>query len=68
MGLIRRARCKVEWDEVEHSGERAASSAEQLAAAMRGEAPAADGGIPGAQVINLSGGDLSQLFDEQKAS
>ena len=57
---------KIEWDEVEHSGERAAASAEQLAAAMRGEAPAG-GGIPGAQVINLSGGDLSQLSEEQKA-
>ena len=57
---------KVEWDEVAHSGEQAAASAEQLAAAMRGEGPTG-GGIPGAQVINLSGGDLSHLSEEQKA-
>ena len=53
---------KIEWDDVQDSGDRARSSAEQMAAAMRGDASA--GG--GAQVINLSGGDLSQLSDEQK--
>jgi hypothetical protein len=54
---------KIEWDDVQDSGDRARSSAEQMAAAMRGETPT---GAGGPQVINLSGGDVSQLTDEQK--
>ncbi len=65
-------RLKIDWDAVEDSGDRAARTAEAMAAAMRGEQPqGAAGGTAGAfgnaQVINLSGGDLSQLSDEQKA-
>ena len=44
---------KVEWDELQDSRDRTRQSAEDMAAAMRGEEPAA--GLGGAQVINLSG-------------
>jgi Short C-terminal domain len=56
---------KLDWDAVQGSRERAQDSAEAIAAAKRGEGgPAAN--LGGAQVINLSGGDLSQLSDEQR--
>lgn len=47
----------IQWDEVPDSRDRARSNAEAMAAAMRGEA----------QVINLSGGQLTEdEFQEQK--
>ncbi len=60
---------KIEWDEVEKSGDRAARNAEAIAAAMRGEAPQGGMGFGGAnvQVVNMSGRDMSQLSEEQKA-
>lgn len=58
---------KLDWDAVQDSREQAQGSAEAIAAARRGEGGAAGiGGTGGAQVINLSGGDLSQLTDEQR--
>ena len=58
---------KLDWDAVQDSREQAQGSAEAIAAARRGEGGAAGiGGMGGAQVINLSGGDLSQLSDEQR--
>lgn len=58
---------KLDWDAVQDSREQAQGSAEAIAAARRGEGAAAGiGGMGGAQVINLSGGDLSQLSDEQR--
>ena len=61
---------KLDWDAVRDSRERAHDSAEAIAAARRGEGGAAGAagvaGMGGAQVINLSGGDLSQLSDEQR--
>jgi hypothetical protein len=64
------SRLKIEWDEMEASSDRSRRTAEGMAAAMRGEgAPggAMPGGLGGAQVINLSGRDLSQLSEDQKA-
>lgn len=66
-------RMKIEWDRVEAHGDGAARQAEAMAAMMRGEpapggpAGGGAGSFGGAQVINLSGGDLSALSDEQKA-
>ena len=63
-------RVKVEWGEVESSNDRSARNADAMAAAMRGEAPGAFGGMGaagGVNVVNLSGGDLSQLSPEQQA-
>lgn len=68
-------RLKVEWDEVGSSRDRSRDTAEGMAAAMRGEPGGAGGGpsaaggaaIGGAQVVNLSGRDLSKLTEEQKA-
>jgi Short C-terminal domain len=64
-------RVKIEWDEVPSSADRSRHSAENLATMMRGEGGAsAAGGIVGGvtpTVVNLSGRDLSQLSDEQKA-
>ena len=58
---------KLDWDAVQDSREQAQGSAEAMAAARRGEGGGAGiGGVGGAQVINLSGGDLSQLSDEQR--
>lgn len=63
----------IRWNEIEESGVRARRSAEQMAAAMRGDDGAsaglgALGGLGGgAQVINLSGVDLSDLSEEKKA-
>ena len=58
---------KLDWDAVQDSREQAQGSAEAIAAARRGEGGGAGiGGVGGAQVINLSGGDLSQLSDEQR--
>lgn len=59
---------KIEWDEVPDAADVARQSAEDLAAMMRGEGTGAGafGGV-GAQVINLSGGDLADLSDDQKA-
>ncbi len=58
---------KLDWDAVQDSREQAQGSAEAIAAARRGEGGGAGiGGMGGAQVINLSGGDLSQLSDEQR--
>ncbi len=62
-------RVKIDWKAIPDSQERAQDSAESIAAAMRGEggdAGAGMAGLGGAQVINLSGGDLSQLSDEQR--
>ena len=53
----------IEWDEVPDSRDRSRANAEAMAAMMRGEG-AAVGGLGGAQVINLSGG---QLTEEQAA-
>ena len=53
----------IEWDEVPDSRDRSRANAEAMAAMMRGEGAAA-GGLGGAQVINLSGG---QLTEEQAA-
>ena len=53
----------IEWDEVPDSRDRSRANAEAMAAMMRGEGGAA-GGFGGAQVINLSGG---QLTEEQTA-
>ena len=67
---------KIEWDEVESSKDRSKRNADALAAAMRGEAPAGGagpGGLGGllgganVQVVNMSGRDMSQLSEEQKA-
>jgi hypothetical protein len=59
---------RVEWDEVSSSRERSHAAAEGLAAALRGEGPGAGvSGAAGVNVVNLSGRDLSQLSDEQKA-
>ena len=63
-------RFDIEWDEVQSSGDRSRQSAENLAAMMRGEAPgagAAPGGAGAPMVVNLSGRDLSQISEEQKA-
>ena len=65
------SRFRIEWDEVQSGHERGQQAAEAIAAAMRGEG----GGMPAAgfpagvtpQVVNLSGRDLSQLSEEQKA-
>ena len=60
-------RVKIEWDDVASSRDRAQQTAEGMAAAMRGEGGA--GGSPdlgNAQVINLSGRDLSDLTPEQQ--
>jgi hypothetical protein len=53
----------IEWDEVPDARDRSRANAEAMAAMMRGEGAAA-GGSGGAQVINLSGG---QLTEEQAA-
>jgi hypothetical protein len=53
----------IEWGEVPDSRERSRANAEAMAAMMRGDGAAA-GGFGGAQVINLSGG---QLTEEQLA-
>jgi Short C-terminal domain len=64
-------RYKIEWDEVADSRDRSRQTAEGLAAAMRGEGGAPGGlaglGGAGGMVVNLSGRDVSQLSDEQKA-
>jgi hypothetical protein len=54
---------KVEWDEVETSQDSSARAAEAMAAAMRGQGGAAPfGGTAsgGVNVVNLSGGELSE--------
>jgi hypothetical protein len=56
----------IEWDEVESSKDRTRRSAEDLAAAMRGEGGTI-GAVGGATIVNLSGRDLSQLSEDQKA-
>jgi hypothetical protein len=53
----------IEWDEVPDSRDRSRANAEAMAAMMRGEGGAV-GSLGGAQVINLSGG---QLTEEQAA-
>ena len=67
---------KIEWDEVEKAGDRAARNADAMAAMMRGEAPPGGPGGPGGlgglgggnfQVVNMSGADLSNLPEEKKA-
>ena len=51
----------IEWDEVPDTRDRSRANAEAMAAAMRGEGGAAGlGALGGAQVINLSGGQLSE--------
>src|SRR3712207_6731132 len=57
-------RMKIEWDEVESSRDRSRRTAEDLAAAMRGD-PGAGGAAADAnvQVINLSGDDLAGLSE-----
>ena len=68
------SRFRIEWDEVQSGHERGQQAAEAIAAAMRGEGgggpvmPVA--GFPAGvtpQIVNLSGRDLSQLSEEQKA-
>jgi hypothetical protein len=58
---------KVEWDEVETSQDSSARAAAEMAAAMRGEGAAGTGAAPfagmatgGVNVVNLSGGELSE--------
>ncbi|MGH2634873.1 MAG: SHOCT domain-containing protein [Actinomycetota bacterium] len=53
----------IKWDEVRSSKDRSRENAENLAAMMRGEGAAASASM----VVNLSGRDLSQLSEEQKA-
>lgn len=60
----------IEWDEVQSRSERGQQSAENLAALMRGEGGPADAPIAstgGPMIVNVSGRDLSQLSEEQKA-
>jgi hypothetical protein len=63
-------RVKIEWDEMTTSRERSHETAEGLAAAMRGEgggqAAGGLGALGGANVVNLSGRDFSDLTEEQK--
>ena len=56
----------IEWDEVPDSRDRSRANAEAMAAMMRGDGAGIGGlgGLGGAQVINLSGG---QLTEEQAA-
>jgi hypothetical protein len=56
-------RIDIEWDDVPSSAERSRQSAEHLAAARRGQGSP----VGGARVVDLSGRDLSQIPDEQKA-
>lgn len=58
-------RFKVDFGAIPDSRESAQNSAEGIAASMRGEGGAGMG-AGNAQVINLSGGDLSDLSDEQR--
>lgn len=67
-------RFSIEWGDVPKSRDRSAANAAAIAAAMRGSAGAGQPGaaplggmLAGAQVINLSGRDPSQLTDEQRA-
>jgi hypothetical protein len=64
-------RISIDWDEVPSRAERSQQSAEGLAAMMRGEgggaAGAPIGSAGGPMVVNVSGRDLSQLSEEQKA-
>jgi hypothetical protein len=61
-------RISIDWDEVPSRAERSQQSAEGLAAMMRGEGGgAAIGSTGGPMVVNVSGRDLSQLSEEQKA-
>lgn len=57
----------IEWDEVPSRSERSQQSAEGLAAMMRGEGGAPIGSAGGPTIVNVSGRDLSQLSEEQKA-
>jgi hypothetical protein len=61
---------KIEWDELARSRDRSRQSAQDMAAAMRGEQPEGAGGpggmLGGAQVVNLSGQDLADLPEEKK--
>lgn len=59
-------RFKVDFGAIPDSRESAQGNAESIAAAMRGEGGGAGMGAGNAQVINLSGGDLSDLSDEQR--
>ncbi len=67
------SRFRIEWDEVQSGRDRGQQAAEAIAAAMRGEG--GGGAMPVAgfpagvtpQIVNLSGRDLSQLSEEQKA-
>lgn len=60
-------RYEILWDDVPRSDQTAQSSAEAMAAAMRGEGGAQQSPFGNAQVINLSGGDLSDLPEDKKA-
>ena len=55
-------RYAILWDEVERSDDRAQRSAEAMAAAMRGEGGPGGAGI---QVVNLSGGELTDAQREK---
>jgi Short C-terminal domain len=61
----------IEWDEVASAKDRSRQSAESLAAMMRGDPSATPvGGQGGAgmpMVVNVSGTELDQLSEEQKA-
>lgn len=62
-------RVKINWKAVQPAREQARDSAEALAAAMRGDSgapPGGQGGFPAAEVMNLTGRDLSQLTEEQR--
>ena len=61
---------RIEWYEVQSAKDRSKQNAENLAAMMRGQTPEGISAMPvagGPMVMNLSGTDLSQLSDEQKA-
>jgi len=59
---------QIHWDEVASSSDTARTTAEALAATMRGEGGGISAQVPGgATVINLSGQDLSQLSEAKKA-
>jgi Short C-terminal domain len=61
-------RISIDWDEVPSRAERSQQSAEGLAAMLRGEGGgAAAGSTGGPMIVNVSGRDLSQLSEEQKA-
>ena len=58
---------KIEWGEVQDSRDRAAASADAMAAMMRGETPVGPVGGANVQIVNSSGRDPRTLPEEKKA-